>query len=845
MSLTGNNILGGASGQTTGYDIDQSLRFNDDDGTYLSKAAPGAAGNLNNWTISVWLKRGQTTGLLAGSWEYQFFSQGDVSSNPVSTMSFYSSGANTDKIAIGMYGTSDSNLVCNWTSDSLYRDYSAWYHVVVKWDNTQSAAADILKVYVNGEVVSGTFTTSPSNGTTTVVNKDFKQFLGKYVYGTQPNWWDGYMAEYNFIDGQSLTSASFGETNSDTNQWVPIEYEGTYGTQGWYLNFSDSSSLGADSSGNGNNFTANVLAATDQVLDSPTNNFATLNPLYNWSTSTDADRTYSEGNLKGSSSATGWKTVASSQAIESGKWYWEATCFGDFNWQLGLARTDLSTTLNVGLELAGSYCVYCSAASTGGYFVNSTNTSDSNLVWAADDVIMCAYDDATGYFWLGKNGTWLNSGNPASGSGYIFTVISADRGNMVPAFSYYASTDGMRFNFGADSSFQGLKTAQGNGGVGEDFYYTPPTGFKALNTDNLDDPAIALPTDHFNTVLYAGDNATSRSITGIGFQPDFSWIKNRTSSCDHVLFDVVRGVADTAAGKQLSSNLTSAEPSNTNGHVKSFDSDGFSLRDGSSGGEPRLNTNKGSTNYASWNWKAGGAASSNGDGSKTSSVSANPTAGFSIVTYTGDGTGPDTVGHGLSSAPELIIVKNRSSVYDWKIYNETIGNTKYLSLNTSDAEATASTNWNDTSPTASVFTVNTNAAVNQDTSLFVAYCFHGVDGYSKVGSYTGNSATNGPFIYTGFRPAFIMVKLATAADGQWVVFDNKRDPDNPTGKVLYANINAADTDVSSYAPYDILSNGFKSRIPAGNGNEASYNSSGQTYIYLAFAESPFKTSNAR
>jgi hypothetical protein len=343
-----------------------------------------------------------------------------------------------------------------------------------------------------------------------------------------------------------------------------------------------------------------------------------------------------------------------------------------------------------------------------------------------------------------------------------------------------------------------------------------------------------LPGEHFNTKLYTG-TAAELAVTGVGFQPDFTWIKTRALTYNHRVFDVVRGVT-----KEVYTNVANAEVTDAQS-LKSFDSDGFTLGTGS-GSNP-------SSTMVSWNWKAGGTASSNSDGSITSSVSANTTAGFSIVSYAGSGSAGATVGHGLSQTPDLIIIKNRSAITNW-VVNSPITNSGFtewaLKLDLDQATSTDSTIWNNTAPTSSVFTLGTAGESNRNNpDNYIAYCFHSVEGYSKVGSYTGNGATDGPFIYTGFKPAFLMVKLVTAASGYWVMFDNKRDPDNPTGRVFYANETSISTDVSSYTPYDLLSNGFKSRIPAGNGNEASYNSSGQTYLYLAFAESPFKTANAR
>ncbi len=603
--------------------------------------------------------------------------------------------------------------------------------------------------------------------------------------------------------------------------------------------FSDGG-LGADHSGNYNYFEPSALGTEDMVEDSPTNNFATLNSLYKWSTSTDADRVYSEGNLRATTGATGWKTVSSSQAIESGKWYWETTCQGSYNWQLGLARTDLSTTSNVGLELTGSYCVYCSGAGTGGTFVNTTNTSNNNYIWAENDVIMCAYDDATGKFWLGKNGTWFTSGNPATGANADFTVIAADRGDMVPAFSYYASTDGMRFNFGADSSFQGTETAQGkqDGNSKGDFFYTPPTGFLALCTDNLDDPAIALPTDHFNTTLWTGNGTgTTRAITGVGFQPDLVWKKNRSYGSSHRLQDSVRGPS-----KTLWSNSTDAETNNSgDGYLASFDSDGFTLQVGSSGVSDWYD-NRSGNNIVGWNWKAGGSAVSNSDGSITSSVSANTTAGFSIVGWTGTGSNA-TVGHGLSQAPDLIINKSRGDVYNWAIQSilfNSASDTNILYLNTTAAQAD-DTNVFQAAPTATVFSPQGGAwaGIGANTIQYIAYCFHSVDGYSKVGSYTGNGNADGPFVYTGFKPAMIIAKCA-GSTSSWDIVDSVRDPDNGVTQRIYPNNSDAE-ETASPPVVDFLSNGFKVRTTSGNWNSGT----SHTQLYIAFAESPFKTANAR
>ena len=568
MSLTGNNILGGASGQTTGYDIDQSLRFEDGDTPYLSRT-PGSAGNRKTWTWSGWIKHSTV-----GSDYHENVFGAKTDANNYAYIVF-----EADVLRFFNYVSSSANGSTS-TSAPKYRDPSAWRHVVIAWDTTQSTDTNRLKIYINGEQLTLPATVSyPTLNHDGIINNNTPHYIGGQINGE----FDGYLAEMHFIDGTALDASSFGKTNSDTNQWVPTKYAGSYGSNGFYLKFQDSSALGDDSSGNTNDFTATNLAATDQVLDSPTLNYCTLNPLTKTNMGLGANSFLTEGNLK--LEARGQTGVASTMAVSSGKWYWEAHIGIAPDWWPVLGFMPTTHSMNPANDQwpgsSGTDNGWGYNGSEGIIYKNGSNISDGHAGFGIGDVVQFAIDMDNGKAWMGTNNTWINSGNPSTGSNAVIT--SGITGHTItPALGdSNANGQDVCYNFGQDSSFAGAKTAQGNGGDGEDFYYTPPTGYKALNTDNLDDPAIADPTDHFNTVLYAGDNATSRSITGIGFQPDFSWIKNRTSSCDHVLFDVVRGVADTAAGKQLSSNLTSAEPSNTNGHVKSFDSDGFSLRDGS------------------------------------------------------------------------------------------------------------------------------------------------------------------------------------------------------------------------------------------------------------------------
>ena len=362
------------------------------------------------------------------------------------------------------------------------------------------------------------------------------------------------------------------------------------------------------------------------------------------------------------------------------------------------------------------------------------------------------------------------------------------------------------------------------------FAYTAPSGFKALCTQNLPDPTVVQGDDYFNTVLYTG-TGSSQSITGVGFQPDWVWIKERSGAADHGLYDAVRGVQN-----QLESNTTTAETTESTG-LTAFGTDGFTV-----GSLAQLNTN--TDTYVAWNWNAGGSNATNTDGTITSTVRANTTAGFSIVGYTGNGVAGATVGHGLGAAPAMIIVKNRDQADAWQVYhqaNTANPETDYLVLNTTAATADALDRWNDTAPTTSVFSIGDGVEVNTNTEDYIAYVFAEIEGYSKFGSYTGNSATDGTFVYTGFRPAFVLFKIASGADN-WYILDAERSTSTFASNVvkarIFPNTNAAED--STYNICDFVSNGFKFRS-----SDASWNSSSGTYIYMAFAENPFKYSIAR
>jgi hypothetical protein len=341
--------------------------------------------------------------------------------------------------------------------------------------------------------------------------------------------------------------------------------------------------------------------------------------------------------------------------------------------------------------------------------------------------------------------------------------------------------------------------------------------------------------------LYTGAGGTqtiSNLNNGVSFQPDFVWGKARSTTYSSALFDSVRGFG---SAKGLLSNATQAEGTTSAqyGYVSTNTSTGFTATGGTDGSNPNAALNESGVTYVAWQWKASNAtAVSNTSGSITSQVSANPTAGFSVVTYTGNGTGTPTIGHGLGVAPDLIIAKTRSTSNGWLVYHSALGATKSIILSGTNA-ATTQSDWGNTTPTSTVFYVN-GGNNNISSATYVAYCFAAVAGYSAFGSYTGNGSADGPFVYTGFRPRWVMIKQSSVSGEDWTIYDSARNTYNSTNSVLYADTSSAEFTSSSYVPIDLLSNGFKIRTDG-----AGRNASSATYIYAAFAENPFKYANAR
>ena len=880
------------SGASGAFKIGQSAILDNAGNAHL-KRTPGTAGNRRTFTLSCWIKRTKETA------NASIFTQGlHVTFDPALLQVSYYTAAGGHLIRLG--------------TTTVFRDTVAWYHIVLAFDTTQGTATDRVKIYINGvrqtSFVSGQ-QTFPSQNLETSVNNTADVFYLGSLNATANS--IGYLAETHFIDGTAKAASDFGETNDDTGQWVPKEYEGgSYGTNGFYMKFA-SGAIGTDSSGEGNDLTAVNLANSDVVIDTPTNNFCTMNSLSKFTATT-----MSEGNLKLAESGHS-DTTGTFRIPHTGKWYFECVATTAGGAQLGIAKTTYHVTAGQwGSEQRIINVVFSNgnAGYNAGGEVSYIGSAISN-----GNTVGVAIDSDNGKIYFAKNNTWGNSGNPLTGTN--------------PAATFTASDDWQPLVYGNSGSVQTFNFGQ------KSFAYTPPSGFKTLCTKNLPDPAITLPGEHFNTVTYTGNGADDRNMTGVGFQPDFVWLKSRSGANNHYLYDAIRG-----PNKQLLSNATVSE-GNIADRMQAFQSDGFQL-----GTSSEINNN--GHNYVSWNWKAGGTApvktyvvkvvsdsgnkyrfddyatsaqtvhlqeggtytfdqshssnsnhpfrfsttsngshgggseyttgvttygspgssgaytritvaasaatlyyyctahsgmggqintnstfgSTNFKGNRTAIVSANIEAGFSASIHAHNNASSDTYGHGLGVAPDLIIEKKLDVAGGDGVVQFTAvdGSADYMRLNTTVAKADAWSGMN--APTSTVYSSSVGSGAGA-TSV-ITWAFATKPGYSKVGIYVGNGATdNGPFVNLGFRPAWLLIKNVLEAGNNWLIFDSARDRANEAGRYINANTYAAEADADRI---DLLSNGFKVKHSYGADN-----TNGRTYLYLAFAESPFKYANAR
>ena len=673
------------------------------------------------------------------------------------------------------------------TSDTIFAA-DTWHHMAVVRDS------GTLSLYLNGASVG-----SASNST------DFStdDFYGGSIATSY--YFAGYQDELRLSDTARYDGAFTPSTTAftaDANTMLLIHSNWDGG-------------LGADSSGNYNTFTPTNLVATDQMVDSPTNNFCTFNPL-----SGSSDNTYSEGNLSVSGTGGSYKHSQGTVLLESGKWYWE-NYMGSTNTMLH-GITDSTTSSGSDPSDGDVEDGYYYGNNGNKRSLSGTQTS-YGATYTSGDIISTAVDldSGTQTVTFYKNGSSQGSIDITRSTTWVSDVIAGDPTNLNIA------------NFGQDGSFAGTLTAQGNqdGNSIGDFYYEPPTDFLALCTSNLPDPEIKLPGDYFNTVLYTGTDS-SNAITGVGFSPDLLSIKNRTSAEGGLVFDVNRG-------QNYLQTSQAAGQGDGSAFFTSLDSDGFTVTgtDGSA--------NASGDDYVAWNWLGANGTTANTTGTIDSTVSANTTAGFSIITYTGVyPQDPATIGHGLSQKPELVIIKRTDAGANWWIVgsDELTSWDYYMGLNATNAQASGGY-FESTAPTASVIELRNDgdASVNGNGNTYVAYAFHSVEGYSKVGSYTGNgdAAADAPFVYCGFRPAWVMIKRFEGASQNWIMYDNKRSAYNVVDDYLEANTNDTE-ETDSSEDLDFVSNGFRIRT-----DQTQINPGGAGCLFMAFAEAPFKYSNAR
>ena len=904
--------IGAAGAADTTYTVDRSLRINNDDSAYLSKTL-SSDGNRTTMTLSVWLKRGNFGEMMIL----------DAYENDANRTRLMIDAGNRMQFVTRLSGN-DHQLI----TTGIQRDPSAWYHFVWAIDTTDSTASNRVKMYINGEQQTDFVSTSyPDQNEAMLINKDVLHTIGigQDSAGLEVPF-DGYLAEINFIDGFQYDPSYFGETNVTTGQWNPKEYTGSYGSKGYYLNFSDNSgttatTLGKDSSGNGNNFTPNNFSVADGIdgdsfADTPTNNFCTLNPLVR----SQSAQSLANGNLQRSGNA---RKCVGTFLLKNNKYYFEVKVEdGNGNAAIGVTQADTDLRDRDNTEAAAYF-------PNGEYKIEGSGQTSGFSTYGNGDIIGVAIDTtlSTPKVWFAKNNTWQGTGDPSTtgyslttGKDYVFNIDHASSGSSTTATAFF-------------------------GGHKGEFNYTPPTGFVAASSANLPDPTILLPNKHFDTTLYTGNNS-SQEISTLNFQPDWLWFKSRSSTSWHALFDSVRG-----RGQGLASNNSNSEyTSSASNDLVSFDDDGFTLgsnqnwgsvngsgnsivtwawnggdtdgktytvtvvsdsgnkyrfdgfgtsavtldlaeggtyifdqSDSSNSGHPlRFSTTSDGTHgsgseyttgvttsgtpgssgakttivvaasaptlyyYCSVHSGMGGQAntnstlgSSNFDGTIQSTAKVNANAGFSIITYTGNGSNSSTVGHGLGVTPDAVIIKRRDGSGSWIFESPHTYNGRGMYLNSTNGSNTAGPDTTSRSSTLVTFvdSGDTNRRVNINGETYVMYCFSNVASYSKIGSYTGNGNADGTFVFTGFRPAWIMVKRTDSSPHDWFIWDNKRPEFNVNNILIRPNTSGGE---QTYTSIDILSNGFKARSTDGD-----FNGSGGSIIYLAFAEAPFRNARAR
>jgi hypothetical protein len=841
MGLLSNQMRAGAAGAAGGgstgfytHQIANSVRIPAPSSTSSSNGRLtktfGTVDSSVHWTLNFWIKRAALGGTnpVGGVRPLDIFTPRSGTSGSVLNEMFFGSSAS--------YGAGDAFVITNTntgayvlSTDNLFRDTSAWYNFHIQADLDNGTASERIKIFVNGTEVSynvdnrGSFTSLAgfTAGAWTIGD-----YYG-YGYPIQSSF-----AQWAYVDGYTHPPTDFAESKNGV--WIPKDLSSgiTWGSAGHLLMFQDSSALGDDTSGKGNDWTTANLATHDSMKDTPTfgssngGNFATLGPLWN----NPSEVTLSEGNLRFTASTSGIGAMSNWAVPASGKWYWEVNYSDQYssatNFLVGIAYAKTSLTA---VETADQIVYY---SENGMKIVESVRTAGYGVAFdspSGDAVVGVAVDRVNNTLNFSYNGSWQGT--------IDISGLSSNEFFPYTGFSGVNGTQGCTYNFGQDGTFAGNFTAQGNTddtGYG-DFKYAVPTGFLAMCAGNLPvadevDPAQTdddYPKKLFSPIIYTGNGGTL-AVTGLGFKPDYVSIRRRNAGNTPPLYDSSRGNT-----KLLTTTATAAEydQSATPG-LSAFGTDGFTVEQPNTGD---YGTNRSTALMVAWCQRAnGGTTSTNSAGSLSVTQQVDPSGSFSISTYNGDG-GTDTIGHGLSSAPTLVWIKQLNGANNWAVYAKGAGATKYAYLDTDAAFGTAAM-WQNTTPSNSLVYLGDNNEVNHSGRTYVAYCFADTEGFFKSSSYVGNGNSNGPFVYTGFKPSVVYVKLVASA-GDWWVEDTARDTYNPATKYLAWNKSDAE---ASGINIDFLSNGFKIRTTSGD-----FNSNAATIVYGAWAENSFKYSLAR
>lgn len=770
-------------------------------GQQIQLAAPGSAGNQKIATVSCWFKR-NSSGLSDQQYLYSIWNGTDDGS-PYLDDRHYLQLRTNDQLYVNFWG---DGVMTNRT----FEDTSRWYHYLLAVDSTQSTAADRIKLYIDGELITSFASTSyfAQDSNLAFAKRAFTVGNTKAGDNAQETF-DGAIAEFNFVEGSALTPSTFGQTDTTTGRWIPKTLSGiTYGTNGFRLTFASAAALGTDSSGNGNNLTPANLTTTDQSADNPNDNFMAFDRNRYLGTQ---QATEDGGMTVYASSGSGYTGMAADKEIpQSGKWYWEVklaavgSVQGITNPTYGVIDrnikeiTGFSTSSPIHQQVGGMGGSFWSGFRFGGLLSTANDFTIGSHAAATNDYVAFAFDMDNGKAWWGfKDGSadlvWYandggTDGNPATGANPTVTFNPKDH-RFVPIQGFYAPGSGYSaryyYNFGQKT-----------------FDITAPTGFVGLKQSEFPETTNE--------------------------KPDLVWIKNRDATDNWQVYDSTRGPR-----LDLSTNTTDYQSSTEDGLTK-FLKGGFEIEDD-------VSVNTLNESYVAYNWKAnGGTEVSNDQGSVTSNVQVNSDAGFSIVRYTGTGSALD-VGHGLSQAPEWIMARpiTQTGGYHWSVYLKDAGGGStgyYQSINQNIADTSNSTVW-DAHPTATV--VNCGSAMPNGAHEVIMYCWHSVPGYSQFGSYTGNANADGPCVYLGFKPAWILFKSNNTAS--WYITDNKMFTFNPNSAEFHPDTTAVQTTLSGGRGVDYLSNGFKIRQESGYG----YNYSGIRTHYMAFAEHPFIGSGSK